>query len=62
MTAHYLFEPDFCNVASSWEKGIVFGITTQFLQQLPTVNTGSTRVAMDKYHGLFGLGWKGPVP
>ena len=23
MTAHYLFEPDFCNVASGWEKGIV---------------------------------------
>jgi hypothetical protein len=21
MTAHYLFEPDFCNVASGWEKG-----------------------------------------
>ncbi len=23
MTAHYLFEPDFCNVASGWEKGII---------------------------------------
>ena len=23
MTAHYLFEPDFCNVASGWEKGRV---------------------------------------
>jgi transposase len=23
MAAHYLFEPDFCNVASGWEKGIV---------------------------------------
>ena len=23
MTGHYLFEPDFCNVASGWEKGIV---------------------------------------
>jgi len=23
MTAHYLFEPEFCNVASGWEKGIV---------------------------------------
>lgn len=23
MTAYYLFEPDFCNVASGWEKGIV---------------------------------------
>jgi len=23
MTAHYLFDPDFCNVASGWEKGIV---------------------------------------
>ena len=23
MCAHYLFEPDFCNVASGWEKGIV---------------------------------------
>ncbi len=23
MTAHYLFEPDFCNVASGWEKGVV---------------------------------------
>ena len=23
MTAHYLFEADFCNVASGWEKGIV---------------------------------------
>jgi transposase len=23
MASHYLFEPDFCNVASSWEKGVV---------------------------------------
>jgi transposase len=23
MAAHYLFEPDFCNVASGWEKGVV---------------------------------------
>lgn len=23
LTAHYLFDPDFCNVASGWEKGIV---------------------------------------
>ncbi len=23
MAAHYLFDPDFCNVASDWEKGIV---------------------------------------
>lgn len=23
MRAHYLFDPDFCNVASGWEKGIV---------------------------------------
>jgi transposase len=23
LTAHYLFEPDFCNVASGWEKGVV---------------------------------------
>jgi hypothetical protein len=23
MTGHYLFEPEFCNVASGWEKGIV---------------------------------------
>lgn len=23
MTSHYLFEPEFCNVASGWEKGIV---------------------------------------
>ncbi len=23
MTAHYLFDPDFCNVASGWEKGRV---------------------------------------
>ena len=23
MTAYYLFDPDFCNVASGWEKGIV---------------------------------------
>ena len=23
MTAHYLFDPDFCNVASGWEKGVV---------------------------------------
>lgn len=23
MCAHYLFYPDFCNVASGWEKGIV---------------------------------------
>lgn len=23
MTVHYLFDPDFCNVASGWEKGIV---------------------------------------
>lgn len=23
MCSHYLFEPDFCNVASGWEKGIV---------------------------------------
>lgn len=23
MASHYLFEPDFCNVASGWEKGIV---------------------------------------
>jgi hypothetical protein len=22
MAAHYLFEPDFCNVASGWEKGV----------------------------------------
>lgn len=21
--AHYLFDPDFCNIASGWEKGIV---------------------------------------
>lgn len=23
MTAHYLFDPDFCNVASGWERGVV---------------------------------------
>ena len=23
MTAHYLFDPNFCNVASGWEKGVV---------------------------------------
>jgi len=23
ITAHYLFDPDFCNVASGWEKGVV---------------------------------------
>jgi hypothetical protein len=23
MTAHYLFDPDFCNIASGWEKGVV---------------------------------------
>lgn len=23
MTAHYLFDPDFCNVGSGWEKGVV---------------------------------------
>jgi hypothetical protein len=23
MAAHYLFDPDFCNVASGWEKGVV---------------------------------------
>ena len=23
MTAHYLFDPDFCNVASGWEKSVV---------------------------------------
>jgi hypothetical protein len=23
MTSHYLFDPDFCNVASCWEKGVV---------------------------------------
>lgn len=23
MTAHYLFDPDFCNVASGWKKGVV---------------------------------------
>ncbi len=23
MTAHYLFDPDFCNVAAGWEKGVV---------------------------------------
>ncbi len=23
MSAHYLFEPEFCNVASGWEKGVV---------------------------------------
>ena len=23
MSGHYLFEPEFCNVASGWEKGIV---------------------------------------
>jgi transposase len=23
MSAHYLFDPDFCNVASGWEKGRV---------------------------------------
>jgi hypothetical protein len=24
MCSHYLFEPDFCNVASGWEKGASF--------------------------------------
>ena len=23
MCAHYLYDPDFCNVASGWEKGVV---------------------------------------
>ena len=23
LAAHYLFEPEFCNVASGWEKGVV---------------------------------------
>ena len=23
MASHYLFDPDFCNVASGWEKGVV---------------------------------------
>jgi hypothetical protein len=23
LTAYYLFDPDFCNVAAGWEKGIV---------------------------------------
>lgn len=25
MCAHYLYDPDFCNVASGWEKGVVSG-------------------------------------
>jgi transposase len=29
MTAHYLFDPDFCNVASGWEKGIVENLRPQ---------------------------------
>jgi hypothetical protein len=23
MCAHYLLDPDFCNVASGWEKGVI---------------------------------------
>jgi transposase len=23
LAAHYLFDPEFCNVASGWEKGVV---------------------------------------
>ena len=23
LCSHYLFDPDFCNVASGWEKGVV---------------------------------------
>jgi transposase len=32
MCAHYLFNPDFCNVASGWEKGVVekCGMTSGF--------------------------------
>jgi len=37
MCAHYLFDPDFCNVASGWEKGIV-GSKHKRVSGIPSMN------------------------
>ena len=44
MTAHYLFEPDFCNVASGWEKGRVE----------KGVQDARRRIWQDAQHARFG--------
>ncbi len=44
MAAHYLFEPDFCNVAAGWEKGVVE----------KNVQDSRRRVWQDAAHQRFG--------
>jgi transposase len=44
MCAHYLFDSDFCNVASGWEKGIVE----------KDVQDGRRRIWIDAQHRKFG--------
>jgi hypothetical protein len=39
MTGHYLFEPEFCNVASGWEKGIVEKNVDGYVEQPARVTT-----------------------
>jgi hypothetical protein len=36
MCAHYLFDPDFCNVASGWEYGVVKNMS-RWLSNVPTL-------------------------
>ena len=35
MCAHYLFDTDFCNVASGWEKGVVEMLEQERLEMMP---------------------------
>jgi transposase len=44
MCAHYLFDPDFCNVASGWEKGVVE----------KNVQDSRRRIWQDAAHERFG--------
>ena len=37
MCGHYLFEPDFCNVASGWEKGIVEKISLNTIHAFESI-------------------------
>ncbi len=69
MTGHYLFEPELCNVASGWEKGIVeknvrskLCCSTRGLRRMSlslsspqTVNTNDDSAAAALLPQLFGI-------
>ena len=64
MTAHYLFDPDFCNVASGWKKGVVEKRTCRMRGGAPgwmpssSASDRSTRSIPGLRHAAVPCGWR----